>query len=224
MKATGRAVVHEGPREPPDVFRLVEYPRPEPEPGAVVLQMTLANICGSDMHGYLGEAAYRDTTRPRHLGHEGVGRVAALGPGVTADSDGALLAVGDRVVFGHFYPCGRCRATSHGAARAPKLDTAGLLPVTGPGGEGAPAHAGRFRREGPRRRRPRLGGGAASMGRGSRETRRSPRRCAGISSPGATPVKGGAAHRRSMGWCSVRRARPTEPRGSVLRGELDRWP
>src|SRR5262249_7214306 len=95
MKATGRAVVYEGPREPPNVFRIVEYPLPEPEPGGLLLQMTMANICGSDMHGYLGEAAYRNTPHPRHLGHEGTGRVAALGKGVTTDSNGERLAVGD---------------------------------------------------------------------------------------------------------------------------------
>jgi threonine dehydrogenase-like Zn-dependent dehydrogenase len=110
MQATGRAVVYEGHREPPNVFRIVEYPRPEPEPGGVLVEMTMANICGSDMHGYLGEAAYRSITRPRHLGHEGIGRVAALGEGVTTDSNGTPLGPGDRVVFGHFYPCGRCRA------------------------------------------------------------------------------------------------------------------
>jgi threonine dehydrogenase-like Zn-dependent dehydrogenase len=76
----------------------VEYPQPEPEPGGVLLEMTLANIFGSDMHGYLGEAAYRGVTRPRHLGHEGIGRVAALGEGVTTDSNGAPLRAGDRVV------------------------------------------------------------------------------------------------------------------------------
>jgi D-arabinose 1-dehydrogenase-like Zn-dependent alcohol dehydrogenase len=76
----------------------VEYPQPEPEPGGVLVEMTLANICGSDMHGYLGEAAYRGVTRPRHLGHEGIGRVAALGEGVTTDSNGAPLRAGDRVV------------------------------------------------------------------------------------------------------------------------------
>jgi threonine dehydrogenase-like Zn-dependent dehydrogenase len=110
MTETGRAVVYEGYREPPDVYRIREYPVPEPEPGALLIKITLANICGSDMHGYRGESRNRDVTRPRHTGHEGTGRVAALGAGVTADSDGVPLAVGDRVIFGHFYYCGRCRA------------------------------------------------------------------------------------------------------------------
>ena len=110
MAKTGRAVIYEGHREPPDVFRIVEYPVPEPRPGAVLLRITLANICGSDVHTYRGESRNRHVTEPRNPGHEGTGHVAALGEGVTTDSNGEALAVGDRVIFGHFYYCGRCRA------------------------------------------------------------------------------------------------------------------
>ena len=111
MTRTGRAVIYEGHREPPDVFRIVEYPVPEPRPGAVLLRMTLANICGSDVHTYRGESRSRHVTEPRQPGSRGHrARVAALGEGVTTDSNGEPLAVGDRVIFGHFYYCGRCRA------------------------------------------------------------------------------------------------------------------
>jgi threonine dehydrogenase-like Zn-dependent dehydrogenase len=110
MVESGRAVVYEGPREGPDVFSIHEYPVPEPQPGGMLIGITLANICGSDMHGFRGESRNRNVTRPRHQGHEGTGRVAALGEGVTTDSNGEPLAVGDRVIFGHFYYCGRCRA------------------------------------------------------------------------------------------------------------------
>jgi D-arabinose 1-dehydrogenase-like Zn-dependent alcohol dehydrogenase len=111
MPGFGRAAVYEGHREPPDVFRIVEYPVPDPEPGALLIAITLANICGSDIHGYRGEVRGLDGHRPRHhQGHEGTGRVAALGEGVTTDSNGQPLAVGDRVIFGAFYYCGWCRA------------------------------------------------------------------------------------------------------------------
>ncbi len=114
MPATGRAAVYEGHREPPDVFRIVEYPVPEPEPGGMLIRITMANICGSDMHGYKGEGRSRDVTQPRHQGHEGTGTIAALGEGVTTDSNGEPLRAGDRVIFGHFYTCGRCRACMAG--------------------------------------------------------------------------------------------------------------
>ena len=73
MAETGRAVIYEGHREPPDVFRIVEYPVPEPRPGAVLLRLTLANICGSDVHTYRGEGRSRNVNRPRNPGHEGTG-------------------------------------------------------------------------------------------------------------------------------------------------------
>lgn len=110
MPATGRAAVYTGHRAQADVFQIVEYPVPEPEPGAILLKITLANICGSDMHTFLGEGRGRDLTEPRHSGHEGTGVIAALGEGVTADAKGTPLKVGDRLIFGHFYTCGRCRA------------------------------------------------------------------------------------------------------------------
>lgn len=110
MAETGRAAVYQGPYSPPDVFKIREYPVPEPEPGGLLIKITLANICGSDLHGYLGESRNRDSAEPRHQGHEGTGVVAALGEGVTTDANGAPLAVGDRIIFGHFYYCGRCRA------------------------------------------------------------------------------------------------------------------
>ena len=110
MTQTGRAVIYEGHRASQEVFRIVEYPVPEPRPGAVLLRLTLANICGSDVHTYRGEGRSRNVNRPRNPGHEGVGYVAALGEGVTTDSNGEPLAVGDPVIFGHFYYCGRCRA------------------------------------------------------------------------------------------------------------------
>jgi threonine dehydrogenase-like Zn-dependent dehydrogenase len=51
------------------------------------------------------------------MGHEQCGRVHALGEGVTTDSAGAPLAVGDRVVFRYAFACGRCRACLSGKTR-----------------------------------------------------------------------------------------------------------
>src|SRR2546430_9707454 len=51
-----------------------------------------------------------DLPLPLNTGHEHVGTVAKLGPGVTTDSSGQPLKVGDRVAYRFFFPCGRCRA------------------------------------------------------------------------------------------------------------------
>jgi threonine dehydrogenase-like Zn-dependent dehydrogenase len=77
--------------------------------------MTLANVCGSDLHVWRGDLdpEKRGRALPIHNGHEGTGRIHALGEGVTTDSNGEPLAVGDRVVFAYFFPCGRCPNCLH---------------------------------------------------------------------------------------------------------------
>ena len=111
MSKTGRMVIYEGVGRP---FRLAEYPVPEPGPGAALVRISLANVCGSDLHVWRGDGKAFPMALPRNQGHEGTGRIAALGEGVTADSRGVPLAVGDRVVFSNFFPCGRCRACIKG--------------------------------------------------------------------------------------------------------------
>ena len=100
------AVFH-GIREP---FTFHTYPIPAPVAGAVVLKMRLANICGSDLHYWRGDADLvgRGFEMPYALGHEGVGEIFRLGTGVTTDSAGQPVREGDRVVFRYFDPCGRC--------------------------------------------------------------------------------------------------------------------
>jgi len=109
MAETARMAVFHGAGKP---FEIREYPVPEPEPGAALIKVALANVCGSDMHYWRGELDYVKMGRPLPLntGHEHMGRVARLGPGVTTDSAGQPLAVGDRVAYRFFFPCGRCRA------------------------------------------------------------------------------------------------------------------
>jgi len=91
-------------------FDLREYPLPEVEPGAVLVKLTRAGICGSDLHIWRGEMkdVYGATPTDLTFGHEMCGRVERLGAGVTTDSMGRLLREGDRITFAYFYPCGRC--------------------------------------------------------------------------------------------------------------------
>ncbi len=115
--SVGRAVVLAEAGKPL-VFR--EYPVPQPEPGAALVRITLANVCGSDLHIWRGELdpAKRGWWLPRHQGHEMTGRIEKLGEGVTSDSDGKPLAIGDRVVYRYFFPCGRCRNCLSDRSRA----------------------------------------------------------------------------------------------------------
>jgi D-arabinose 1-dehydrogenase-like Zn-dependent alcohol dehydrogenase len=93
-------------------FEIREYPVPDPAPGAAVIDVAVANVCGSDMHYWKGELdfAKRGRKLPINTGHEHMGTVAKLGAGVAVDSAGAPLREGDRVIYRYFIPCGRCGA------------------------------------------------------------------------------------------------------------------
>ena len=113
MAATGRAAVLVEPGKP---FEVRELPIPEVEPDAALIRITLANVCGSDLHVWRGEMgpAVATTAAGYVPGHEGSGRVAALGRNVTTNSLGRPLKEGDRVVFSYFFPCRRCYACLDG--------------------------------------------------------------------------------------------------------------
>ena len=78
----------------------------ELERGAILVRNTVATVCGTDVHVWEGSVA-QDRPLPTILGHEMVGEVAELGPGVTHDTVGSPLAVGDRITWSHGQ-CGEC--------------------------------------------------------------------------------------------------------------------
>jgi threonine dehydrogenase-like Zn-dependent dehydrogenase len=109
----GRVVVFKGPRAP---FEIQEFDVPDPEPGALVVKITQAGICGTDLHSWRGE---QTGTAPfpaegRTTGHEGTGVVYKLGAGVTTDWSGKPMREGDRVVYTPFTFCNRCHQCQHG--------------------------------------------------------------------------------------------------------------
>jgi threonine dehydrogenase-like Zn-dependent dehydrogenase len=98
----------------PGRLELEQFPLPDPEPGAVVLEMSMSGICGTDKHTFRGEVMqYAGTPHERQIeyplicGHENVGRIAALG-GEVLDSEGRVLRPGDRVVPAANVSCGKC--------------------------------------------------------------------------------------------------------------------
>lgn len=113
MTKMGRAAVYTGLGQP---FEIKEYPVPDPEPGAILVKLTLANICGSDLHMWRGDInlAALGAPIPTILGHEMTGTVAKLGEGVTTDSAGQPLSEGNRVIYRYFIPCGRCASCLRG--------------------------------------------------------------------------------------------------------------
>ena len=102
----GRVVVLKEYLKP---FVIEEYDVPDPEPGAIVLRITQAGICGSDLHRWRGDQI--NVPLPANgfcAGHEGTGVIEKLGPGVTADWLGQPIEEGDRLMYAAIKPCLRC--------------------------------------------------------------------------------------------------------------------
>jgi D-arabinose 1-dehydrogenase-like Zn-dependent alcohol dehydrogenase len=83
-------------------WQLTTVPDPRPQGGQVVIRIRACGMCGTDVHVHHG---YLPVTPPIVPGHEPVGEIAEVGPGVRN------LKVGDRVGV-HWVQrgCGRCRA------------------------------------------------------------------------------------------------------------------
>ena len=98
---TASAQIFTGPGHP---LRQQNLPLPDAlDPGAVLVSIDLATICGSDLHTLSG---LRQEPTPLVLGHEAVGRVVA--------SERPDLAPGDRISWSIADSCGSCPAcTKH---------------------------------------------------------------------------------------------------------------
>ncbi len=86
-------------------IRVDEVARPHAGVGEAVIRVTLTTICGTDLHIVRGEYSVKPGLI---IGHEPVGVIEELGPGVTG------FEVGDRVLVGAITPCGQCRACLSG--------------------------------------------------------------------------------------------------------------
>jgi len=79
-----------------------QLPRPEPAPGQVLIQISACAVCRTDLHVVDGDLT--EPKLPLIAGHEIVGRVTALGDGVSG------FAPGDRVGVPWLgWTCGECR-------------------------------------------------------------------------------------------------------------------
>jgi alcohol dehydrogenase len=90
--------------------RVEEVPEPTVvEPTDALVRVTMAGICGSDLHVYNAGEAFGFPPGSR-LGHEIIGTVEAVGPEVTG------IAAGDRVMSSCMVACGRCTWCREGLA------------------------------------------------------------------------------------------------------------
>ncbi len=91
----------------PGKFGLEEKAIPRAGYGEAVVEVRLTSICGSDIHIIRGEYPVRPGLT---LGHEGVGVIHELGPGLEG------YTVGQRVLVGAITPCGQCEPCLSGHA------------------------------------------------------------------------------------------------------------
>src|SRR4051812_44806783 len=100
----------------PGRIEVREFPRPELEPGAILLRIAYSGVCGTDKHTFRGETKQyagtpheRELTFPLICGHENVGTIEEIGGAdELVDAEGNVLRAGDRIVPGANVPCGRC--------------------------------------------------------------------------------------------------------------------
>ncbi len=92
-----RALRYHGPRQP---LRLETIPTPAPGPGEVLVRVTAAGLCHTELHFLSGLLDLG--VAPLTLGHEIVGRIEGVGEGVPAER------AGERVIVYYYVGCGRC--------------------------------------------------------------------------------------------------------------------
>lgn len=84
-------------------MEITERPVPEVGPGEILVRIEASGLCHTDIHAARGEWPVKPTP-PFVPGHEGVGLVEQVGPGVTEH------AVGDRVALAWLgWACGTCK-------------------------------------------------------------------------------------------------------------------
>lgn len=107
----------------PEHLEIVELEKPViDDKNNVLIKMTAAGICGSDVGIYHGTNAA--ATYPRIIGHEMVGRVEEIGANVQNLKPGDRVIVNQVTSCGECYPCkkGRGNVCDHLAVRGVHID------------------------------------------------------------------------------------------------------
>jgi threonine dehydrogenase-like Zn-dependent dehydrogenase len=106
----------------PGAIEIQKFPYPALQPGAMIMRIEMAGICGTDKHTYRGESkqyvgteAESDTPFPIIPGHENVGVVAEISNEARKGLEfyGEELKEGDRVVMCPDVICGECWYCRH---------------------------------------------------------------------------------------------------------------
>jgi threonine dehydrogenase-like Zn-dependent dehydrogenase len=90
----------------PERMEIQDVPEPLPTADEVLLKVSAAGVCGSDLHGFLGHSARRKPGLV--MGHEAVAMILEVHPSVSG------WRRGQRVCFNPLLSCGACRACLEG--------------------------------------------------------------------------------------------------------------
>jgi len=93
----------------------MEIDRDDPKPGEVAIDVLFCGVCHSDIHQARNE--WGNTVYPCMPGHEVVGRVSAVGAGVTAHKPGDLVGVG--CMIDSCGSCGPCQGGDENYCEGP---------------------------------------------------------------------------------------------------------
>jgi threonine 3-dehydrogenase len=105
MSQTMKALVK---RDPAKGIWMQQVPRPTPGANEVLVKLQMTAICGTDLHIYKWDEWSQRTIKPGLvIGHEFVGTIAQIGPGVTGYTLGQRVSAEGHIVCGH---CRNCRA------------------------------------------------------------------------------------------------------------------
>ncbi|MBI1351470.1 MAG: alcohol dehydrogenase catalytic domain-containing protein [Actinomycetales bacterium] len=113
-----RAAVLSGPGH----YEIQQFDRPTLPDGALLMEVEMSGICGTDKHTYQGETkqyagtpAETDTPFPIIQGHENVGIVSEITPAAATGLEfyGRPLKVGDRITMCPDIVCGHCYECKH---------------------------------------------------------------------------------------------------------------
>ncbi|OCK74408.1 5-exo-hydroxycamphor dehydrogenase [Lepidopterella palustris CBS 459.81] len=100
---SGKVALFSGPGRP---VKIVEEEIGKPASDEILVRVSMAGICGSDVHRLKGDIPFN--SEAVCFGHEAVGVIESLGAEVKTDSVGTPLAEGDMLYWMPLAPCGTC--------------------------------------------------------------------------------------------------------------------
>jgi threonine dehydrogenase-like Zn-dependent dehydrogenase len=92
--------------QPGEPVKIVEEEIQTPTPDEILVRVSLAGVCGSDVHRLKGDIPFG--SKAVCFGHEAVGVIESLGEGIQTDRIGTPIAKGDMLYWMPLAPCGTC--------------------------------------------------------------------------------------------------------------------